>query len=387
MPTLDRFAPDDLDALAHLLRQGFGIPRADLLRYRALLGDGAFRVLRHDGRPAGCAAVWDMRQWFGGRPVRSRAVAALTVDPAARGAGLGRALAADLLREAHAEGCALSVLYAATLPLYAKLGYARAGSTLTYGAPPAALADGPGEGLRRLDPLDADVLAALRLREVRESNGLAERTEAQWTLLLQPGDEPAADVYVADGQDGPEGYVAVRPPAERRLTVADVCVRGRRAARRVLGFLAGYRAQVDRVVWPGGPEDPLVHLAAEAGASIDGWEEWLARVLDVERALTARGYPPGAEGTLALDVADPVLSHNHGRFRLAVADGCGRVIPLHDEGQADVVLPVAALAPLFTGHLGAAALARMGMLHGSALGIATADKLFAGPRPWLAERF
>ncbi|PWC45748.1 hypothetical protein TSO221_16295 [Azospirillum sp. TSO22-1] len=346
-----------------------------------------FRVLRHEGRPAGCAAVWDMPQWFGGRPVPSRAVAVVTVETAARGAGLGGALMGAVLREAHTAGCALSVLYGATLPLYARLGYARAGSAVTYGAAPAVLARGPTDGLRRLDPLDADLLAALRQREARTGNGLAERGEAQWTLLLKPGDEQAADVYVADGPDGPEGYVAVRPPAERRLTVVDVCVHGHRAAQRALGFLAGYRAQVDRVTWPGGPEDPLVHLAADTGVAIDGWEEWLARVVDVERALAARGYPAGVEGTLVLDVADPLLPHNHGHFLLKVANGCGQVETLHDEEQADVVLPVAALAPLYTGHLGAAALARMGLLQGSEAGIAMAAKLFAGPRPWLAERF
>ena len=387
MPTLDRFAPDDLDALAYLLRQGFGIPRADLLRYRELFGDGVFRVLRRDGHAAGCAAVWTMPQWFGGRPLPSRAVAVVTVDPAARGGGLGGALVAGLLREAHAEGCALSVLYGATLPLYARHGYARAGSAVTYGAPPPALAAGPAEGLRRLDPLDADLLAGLRRREALTSNGLAERSEAQWTLLLKPGDEQAADVYAVDGPDGPEGYVAVRPPADRRLTVVDVCAPGPRAARRVLGFLAGWRAQVDRVVWPGGPEDPLVHLAADTGIAIDGWEEWLARVVDVERALAGRGYPDGAAGTLVLDVDDPLLAHNHGRFRLTVADGHGEVERLTNAYRADVVLPIAAVAPLLTGHLTAAALARMGLLEGSETGITTAARLFAGPRPWLADRF
>jgi predicted acetyltransferase len=393
------FRPDDLDTVAYLVRQGFGIPRGDLLRYRDLLGDGAFRVLRQDGRqhgqqhgrPLACAAVWTMDQWFGGRPVPARAVAAMTVDPAARGGGLGGAMMAGILHEAQGEGCGLSVLYAATLPLYARLGYARAGSAITYRAAPSALArDGAGggaPGLRRLDPLDADALAVLRRREARSCNGLTDRDEARWTLLLKPGDERAADIFVVDGPDGPEGYVAVLPPADGRLTVVDVCVHGGRAARRVLDFLAGYRAQVTRIVWPGGPEDPLVHLAADAGVAIDEWDEWLLRVVDVERALGLRGYPPDVAGTLVLDVADPLLAGNHGRFRLSVAQGRGSVQRLAGSASADLVLPVAALAPLYTGHLGPAALARMGLLEGCEAGFAKASQLFSGPRPWMADRF
>ena len=64
MPTYAAFVPDDLDAVAYLLRHGFGISREDLLRHRGLLGDEAFRVLRRDGQPAAFAAVWTMDQWF-----------------------------------------------------------------------------------------------------------------------------------------------------------------------------------------------------------------------------------------------------------------------------------------------------------------------------------
>ncbi len=139
--------------------------------------------------------------------------------------------------------------------------------------------------------------------------------------------------------------------------------------------------------WPGGPEDPLVHLAADAGVAVDEWEEWLLRVVDVERALSLRGYPAEAEGTLVLDVADPLMPVNHGRFRLSVSAGQGCVERLAGTGASDLVLPVAALAPLYTGHLGPPALARMGVLEGSEPGIAKASTLFAGPRPWMADRF
>jgi len=387
-PVYDRFRPDDLAAFAYLLRQGFGIPHEDVERYRALLGEDAYRVLRRDGRPVGAAAVWSMGQWFGGRPVPARAVAVVTADPTARGSGLGTALMRGVLHEAAAEGCALSVLYGATVPPYAKLGYARAGSAIRYRAASAALDAGPPPGgLRHLDPLDADRLAALRRAGGLADNGMVERSEALWTMLLRPGDAPPCDAFLVDGENGPEGYVVVRQPTDGRLTVVDVCLRGPSAARRVLGFLAGYRAQADSVVWPGGPEDPLAHLAADSGAEIEEWEDWLVRIVDVERALALRGYPAGITAALTLAVDDPLLAANRGRFRLCVANGRAAVERVAGSGPADVVLPVAALAPLYTGHIGPAALARMGLLAANDAGIAAAAQVFGGPRPWMADRF
>jgi len=386
------FAPADAQALAYLVRHGFGIPAEDVEGFRDLLGDHAFRVLVRNGRPVASGAVWPMDQWFGGRPVPSLAVNQVTTDPAARGRGAATALVTSVLEEARAGGAALCVLYSATVPLYAKLGFARAGSAFTWRAPPDALAVGGAEApLVRMDPLDADLLAALRRREAPAANGMAERTEAMWTMLLRPGDEGPADVFLVPGPGGPEGYVAVLPPRGGRLAAVDLCVPGRRAARPILGFLAGYRGLVDTVTWPGGPDDPLVHLARDSGAGVAEWDEWLLRVIDVAAALEARGYPAGLEATLVLDVGDPVLAANHGRFRLTVAGGEGRVERLPGDGPgeepADLTLSVAALAPLFSGHLAPAALRRTGGLDGGDAALATAALVFAGPRPWMADRF
>lgn len=378
----------DLDAVHYLVRQGFGMGREVFERYRALFGAEAMRVFRRGGQVSACAAVFDTDQWFGGRPVPARGVACVTVDPAARGAGLGSALMRAVLEEARGAGRALSVLYPATRPLYAMAGYGPAGVRIEWSAPAAALAH-PRAVARpiRQHPPDPDALAALRRGELARSNGMLERGAALWAMHLDPLGEGEADLFLLPGSDGPAGYAAILPPRERRLLVPDLCVAGRRATAEALALLAGYRGQVDTVRWCGGPDDPLVHLAHDCGAVPAHYEEWMLRVVDVERALAGRGYPPDATESLLLDVTDPLLPGNHGRFRLVPVEGRGRVERLAPQGDVDLTLHIAALAPLFTGHRGAAALRVAGLVDGTDDAIRRAERLFAGPRPWMSDQF
>lgn len=381
-------AVDELGAVHYLVRQGFGMGRETFEPYRALFGTDALRVFRLGGRVAACAAVFDADQWFGGRPVASRGVACLAVDPAERGAGIGSALIKAVLEEARDAGRALSVLYPSTRPLYARAGFGTGGVRVEWSAPPAALAE-PRARARpfRQESPDLAGLAALRRGAMTQSNGLLERSEALWAMRLDPLGEGAADVFVLPGRDGPDGYVAVLPPRQRRLLVPDLCILGRRGATEALAFLAGFRAQVDSVRWCGGPDDPLLHLAHETGAVLAAYEEWMLRIVDVERALESRGYPADAGESLVLDVSDPLLPANHGRFLLQADGGRGRVERQGSGGGADLTLHVAALAPLFSGHGAPTALRSMGLLDGTDEGIARAARLFAGPKPWMSDHF
>lgn len=398
--------PEDRVDAATLVRQGFGIPREYFDRSVELFGPGVMRGLRA-GPEAGsagglvaCAAVWPMDQWFGGRPVPSCGVAAVAVDPAQRGRGYGTALMRGLLEEARAGGAALSVLYPATLPLYTRLGFGRGGVSFDWSAPPAALSAGPPprDGwIRRTDASDAGQLAALRRSLFTTTNGLVERNEGLWSFALCPDGAPS-DVYTLGGSGGLEGYIAVAPPADRKLNVADLCLLSPRAVRLAQGFLGGYRAQVDRVTWRGGPDDPLVLLAPERGVRADACDEWLLRILDLPRALESRGYPPGVAGELTLDVSDALIPENSGCFRLSLSDGKASVRPLPRAlnnadkaggrtGKAVLSLSIAALACLYGGHKGPHVLRQVGLLRGGEEALALASLFFSGPAPWMPDRF
>lgn len=394
--------PEERADAAALVRQGFGIPREYFDRSVELFGPDVMRGLRagpeagSTGQLVACAAVWPMDQWFGGRAVPSCGVAAVAVDPAERGRGYGTALMRSLLEEARAGGAALSVLYPATLPVYTRLGFGRGGVSFDWSAPPAALAAGPPpeDGwIRRTDASDASQLAALRRSLLTTANGLVERNEGLWSFALCPDGAPS-DVYTLGGPRGVEGYVAVAPPSDRKLVVADLCLLSPRAVRLAQRFLAGYRAQVDRVSWRGGPDDPLVLMASDSGPRADARDEWLLRILDLRRALEARGYPPVVAGELILDVTDAMIPENSGTFRLRLSDGKAALdrVPEKTGGGgkaagAVLSLSISALAALYGGHKGPHILRQVGLLRGGEEALALAALFFSGPAPWMPDRF
>ncbi|WP_247875752.1 enhanced intracellular survival protein Eis [Azospirillum sp. TSH100] len=377
---------DELSAVARLARLGFGLSRDLFDRYADLFGIGSIRVLRVPRTTgttlAACAACWMMNQWFGGRPVPVQAIAMVAVDPALRGAGHGSVLMRALLQEGRDAGAALALLCPATLPFYRRLGFGRGGITCRWSAPPAAFTQsGTGAGgLWPADPLDAAPLAMLRRPLLTEQNGLPERTEALWTLALCPDGEPT-DLYRNE-----DGYIAVTPPQDRRLGVADFCLPTARALKPAMALLAGFQAQVDRVTWRGGPDDPLALLGGD-GVTLECREEWLIRPLHVGKALEARGYPSDLEELATLEIQDELIFDNCSPHHLQVASSGGIISKTAQVPDPPAKLGAVAFASLFTGHASARALWRAGMLHGEEKMIERLQRVFRGAPSWMPDRF
>lgn len=114
-------------------------------------------------------------------------------------------------------------------------------------------------------------------------------------------------------------------------------------ARRLVDFdLTGKVTFYDR-----SPDDPLLWWAGGPRAvrvrHYDGL--WL-RLVDVDKALTARGYSGPVD--VVLDVVDDLCPWNARRWRLSVgADGVGSCLPT--DADADVLLPVQALGAAYLG--------------------------------------
>jgi predicted acetyltransferase len=138
------------------------------------------------------------------------------------------------------------------------------------------------------------------------------------------------------------------------------------------------------VRWKSSITDSLTLLLPEQTAKICQSDRWMLRIVDVCKALAARGYPPGVEAELHLDIQDNLLSANQGKFILSVANGRGEVTK---GGKGEFKLDIQGLAPLYSSLFTPHQLQLAGKLDATATALSTATQIFAGVSPWMMDFF
>ncbi|MBV1857770.1 MAG: sterol carrier protein domain-containing protein, partial [Nannocystaceae bacterium] len=111
---------------------------------------------------------------------------------------------------------------------------------------------------------------------------------------------------------------------------------------------------------------------------------WMLRLINIEAALSERGYPPMVDATLDLDIYDDIVDGNNGMWRLTVRGGRGGV---RRGGAGDLRTDVRGLAALYSGFANPSALAAAGLLEGTPAALAIAGTVFAASQPWMREMF
>lgn len=371
----------EIDALERVLQTSFAIPNVRWTKFFERIGHANLRLVVEAGAIVGGLGAYRMGQWFGGRSVPLAGIAGVGVAPEARGRGLAAEMCRRALVELAAEGHALAGLYASTATLYRAVGFEQAGTKLTFTARLADLPRGDHAlSCRAIDPHDP-AMRPLYDARARAWTGHLDRTAAMWDRVGAPYDEPA---YAFGFGDPLEGYVVFTQKVEGgihfRVTLRDLVLSTPAAARRACALLTDLRSLGEELTWVGCAADPLTSLLPEQSQRVVAHERWMLRVLDVRRALEARGYPP-ANAEVHLRVRDPLFAENDGDFILRVDGGVGRV---ERGGKGALRLDVRALAAMYSGFATPHTMAAMGLLEGDASALAA---LFAGPEPWLCEHY
>jgi predicted acetyltransferase len=353
-----------------------------------------FRVIAEHDRYQGSLRARPFAQFFGGRAVDVAGITYVQISAAGRSRGYGRVLMNEVLAELYADGVPLSALYPSTPSLYRRVGYELAGAYVRYQFPVTQV---PRHRTPDLEPWGDDDLpevAACYRRVAQASSGLIDRPEGWWAekVLAPPPGRPVFR-YCMRRNGAVRGYLVYTQDPEPAdlpnyysLRCRDLMWNDADAARALLSFIAGHRALGFNVSWVGPVEDPLAGFLDEREVAVKwAFPHWMLRLVDVTKALEARGYPKGLEASVELEVADPAIDANRRALRLHVAGGAGRVEPLL---TARARIDVGMLSAIYTGWLPARDAVRAGrLLDASADEVATLEAVFSGPRPWLADLF
>jgi predicted acetyltransferase len=349
------------------------------------------RVARIGNEVVGGYVMLPTGEFFGGRSVPAQGISAVVVDAACRRRGVAGALMRDCVSSARDSGAALAPLFAATVRLYRRWGWEVCTQTFRQIVRTRALSGFRGAGTVRAHPDRASV-EALRRSQLPRWDGPLDRPD--WWLGVE-WDSGSPDGHKAEygWYEGGDLTGYVRYDSERiagtgiRVRVQELAYTTEDGLRGLLGFLGGQESQSGEVVFVHSalPElSPLHLLLGEPHRDIEvsSFIPWMQRIVHLEHAVSARGWPAGAAGRVELEVSDPVLGVE--RVVLEVEGGEGRVAK---GGDGQVRCGIGALSAWYSSALRARDAVLLGLMQGDAGALTAMDGLIAGGVPWIPDFF
>lgn len=338
---------------------------------RALVADDA-------GTVVGQAGAYTRELTVPGAVVPAAHVTLVGVAPTHRRRGLLTRMMHRQLREIAAAGREpVAVLWASETKIYPRFGYGPAAQRLRMDIMnhEVRLPDAPAIGrLRLVEPFEAIEEFGKVYEQLRpERTGWSSRDERWWRFVLsdiesQRDGFTARHGVVHETADGPTGYALWRTKSRWDDHGPDCQVDVREvAAADPATYLALWRflLSIDLVrrvsVSFAAVDEPLQYLVDEPrrlGATVK--DALYVRIVDLPRALAARAY--AAPVDVVLDVADPLLDGNAGRWRLTV-DGSGAATCTRTDAPADLACTVLELGTAYLGAVSLATLAAAGTVR------------------------
>jgi predicted acetyltransferase len=238
---------------------------------------------------------------------------------------------------------------------------------------------------------DRPAIQAAYSRLAAANNGFLDRGAYVWSRIYAAGAEPTRGFVLfdpkADEDEQVQGWVflsqpeAPRPPLpaasgprKHEVFLHDFGATTPAAASKLWAFLAGFATIGTDLVFFGGPSHPMLMLLPEQVYSLSLRDHWMIRLTNMPAALKARAYPRGLSIKLHLDIDDPVIPENSGRFTLDIDDGQAAV---RRGGKGELRMDINTPAALYSGYLAPSQLAQVGRIEGTSGAIAAAGGVFA----------
>ncbi|MBN1685675.1 MAG: GNAT family N-acetyltransferase [Spirochaetales bacterium] len=366
--------PDEMAEFAHVSATGLGIPGGMVSPEHPEQTLCVFE----NGKMVTTYRSLPFTLYFNGKTTPVAGIADVGTLPMHRRKGyLGKTVAHHFLKMHEAGDQSIAVLWPSRVAIYRRYGYELVTMQQNYRIEQRYLqfdrqAPAAGSFTEITEP-DAGVIAELYHRFAVDRTGYLLRPQDRWrkiTLNPQEAGPLAGKVLYKEG-DTPKGYLIYDMEPVRgglfhhdhRVTVKEVVYLDMVAFHAVWRYIAALDL-VDTVFLPSvSQDDPLLYLLKDplplaTMESESSTAALMARLVDVDRALSQRGY--AEEGRLIFEITDELCTWNHGRWELEVSGGTATVKRSRKSPQ--VSIPVGTLASLAFGYLKASTAQRIGLL-------------------------
>ncbi|MFZ4575194.1 MAG: GNAT family N-acetyltransferase, partial [Phycisphaerales bacterium] len=369
-----------LEDAAKWLRESVGLDNC-----RFLAGD--------DGHPAASLVRIPMGQYFGGRSIAMLGIAGVAVPATSRGAGLAGRMMRACLREAAADGFAVSTLYPSTVALYRSVGYEVAGARYECKADMRIIQ------MRREKARKVVMLGDEHQQQVREVYaafasglpGMLDRGDYCWSRVRKRRDGQA-NGYGVVGESGLlEAYVFIQQTrletGKQDLLVTDLAFRDAHAGRKLLGLLADFATMSEKLTLYGPVSNPLGALLPLSSFQVCVAHDWMLRIVHLKRAIETRGYSKAVRVAFDLEIHDDVIAGNRGRWTVRIEDGCAKCEPSDGTDRPTLHAGIGGFTPVYSGYLTALAARNIGLVKCDDHVAALLDGVFGAGSPAMADFF
>lgn len=378
--------PEDVQRFGSILEQCFLASPGEEKGWLKRMGVENIRLIRDKKEVVGGLVVIPMGQWWGGESVSMTGIAGVGVAPEFRGSGAALSLMQQAVKELYKKDVPISVLYPATQRLYRKAGYEQGGSICSWEIPAQSIQIKQQPLPIKSVPLDSEIFYDLYAKQGKNINGYLNRNQTIWNRIIKPSEKEVFYGYIIGSIEKPEGYIIINQrstDSDNILSVVDWVVLTNAALQSFWSFLSNHRSQIHKIRWRSSVIDNLTLILPEQTAKNRFIRRWMLRIINVEKALSERGYPSGIETELHFEIEDDLIAENNGKFILSIANGCGNITK---GGKGDLKVDIRRLSSLFTGLFTPQQLQLAG-IDATEKVISTATQIFAGSSPWMMDFF
>ena len=353
-----------------------------------------------DGKIATTYIAYPITMCFNGKEVPVVAIAAVGTLSIYRRRGYLRKLVTNHFERLHEQGeQSIAIMWGYRAAIYQRYGYAVVSTRNSYNVEPRylefTLSQSIPGAFREVGDDDFGLVEEVYQSFRSERTGYLRRFPLLWerSSLALPPEGSVLSKVIYEEESKPLGYliytIEVGEWPEYRgqgLIIRDLAWLEISAYRAIWSYLSRMD-RVRRILWQNvPPDDPLPHLLLEPQMlNVTSGDGIMARIVDVERALTLRRYP--VAGTLTLEVLDELCPWNCGRWQVRTSATKASVCRTNASPQ--LRMPVSTLAMIIFNQISATEAARMGrldVLEPSALSLWDAV-MHTTYRPFCADKF